>query len=168
VLLSCYHDVGAVNGLCKPSLPLWADTDKSMLSNTLVTNEVKNASGTEQEFSRISSSARGTVFALSGEAPSAPHRLSINHTEIGEGLTKRRRSLVRFDKTVISTVDSATPVVISAYTVLDAPVGALIADTELKNVMANLNSFLSSLGASTTILYDGTGNGTSCLVSGSL
>lgn len=139
-----------------------------MLSNTLNTNEIKNAAGTEQEFGRISSSLRQTVFALLTEAPSAPHRLSIAHTEIGTGLQKRRRSLCRFDKTVISTVDSVTPVVISAYAVLDAPVGALIADTELKNVMANLNSFLSSAGASTTILYDGTGSGTTALVSGGL
>jgi hypothetical protein len=139
-----------------------------MLSNTLVTNEIKNAAGTEQEFGRISSGERQTEFALLVESPSAPHRLNVKHAETGSGITKRRRSVVRFDKTVISTVDNVTPVVISAYTVLDAPVGALLAATELNNVMANLNSFLSSLGASTTILYDGTGNGTNALVSGGL
>ena len=88
-----------------------------MLSNTLNTNEVKNAAGTEQEFGRISSSERQTVFALLTESPSAPHRLTVSHLESGSGLTKRRRSLVRFDKTVISSVDSVTPVTVSAYAV---------------------------------------------------
>jgi len=139
-----------------------------MLSNTLNTNEIKNAAGVEQEFGRISSSERQTTFALLSESPSAPHRLTVSHLETGAGLTKRRRSLVRFDKTVISTVDSVTPVVVSAYAVLDAPVGALLANTELANVTANLMSFLASLGASTTILYDGTGNGATALIQGTL
>lgn len=139
-----------------------------MLSNSLVTNEIKNAAGTEEEFSRISSSDRQTVFAKVSEAPSAPHRLTISHLESGSGLTKRRRSLVRFDKTVISTVDSSTPVVVSAYVVLDAPVGALLAGTELTNVLANLQSFVSTTGAATAVLFDGTGNGATALLSGGL
>jgi hypothetical protein len=139
-----------------------------MLANTLNTNEVKNASAAEVEFSRISTTDRQTVFAQISEAPSAPHRLTIKHLESGSGLNLRRRSLVRFDKTVISTVDSATPVVISAYAVLDAPTGALSANTEMKNVLAELMSFLASLGASTTILYDNTGNGAVALIEGGL
>lgn len=139
-----------------------------MLSNTLVTNEIKNSAGTEQEFSRIRTNDRMTEFAVSSESPSAPHRLTISHVETGSGLNKRRRSLVRFDKTVISTVDAETPVVISAYAVMDIPVGALTALTEPTHVLANLVSFLASLGASTTILYDGTGNGATTLLQGSL
>jgi hypothetical protein len=57
---------------------------------------------------------------------------------------------------------------IAAYTVLDAPVGALTATAEMANVIANLNSFMASLGATTTILYDGTGNGAATLLSGQL
>lgn len=68
----------------------------------------------------------------------------------------------------MSTVDSTLPVVISAYAVLDSPVGALVANTEPTNVVAELMSFLASLGASTTILYDGTGNGAAALLSGGL
>jgi len=139
-----------------------------MLSNTLNTNEVKNSAGTEQEFSRLSTSDRQTVFALIGEPPAAPHRLSISHQESGSGLRKRRRSVARFDKTVTSTVDSVTPVTVSAYIVLDSPVGALVANTEPTHVLANLISFVASLGASTTILYDGTGNGATALLSGGL
>jgi hypothetical protein len=139
-----------------------------MLANTLNTNEIKNSAGTEVEFSRLSTSDRQTVFAQITETPSAPHRLSISHQESGSGLTKRRRSVVRFDKTVISSVDSVTPVTVSAYAVLDAPVGALTTATEMAHVLAELMSFMASLGASTTILYDGTGNGAATLLNGGL
>jgi thymidine phosphorylase len=139
-----------------------------MLSNTLNTNEIKNAAGTEVEFSRLSTAARSTVFAQIAETPSLPHRLTISHLESGAGLKLRRRSLVRFDKTVISGVDSVTPITISAYAVVDLPVGAMSAITEGTNTVAELMSFLASLGASTTILYDGTGNGAAALLSGGL
>lgn len=138
-----------------------------MLSNTLNTNEVKDAAGAEVEFSRLSVSDRATVFAKVSESPSAPHRLSISHQEINVGLKKRRRSVVRIDKTVISTVDSVTPVTVSAYVVLDAPVGALTASTEFANVLAELSSFGFTL-ASSTLLYDGTGNGAAALLQGGL
>jgi len=140
----------------------------SMLSNTLNTNEIKNAAGTEVEFSRLSTSQRSTVFSQIAETPSLPHRLSISHQESGTGMKLRRRSLVRFDKTVISGVDSSTPITISAYAVLDLPVGAMSAITEGTNVLAELMSFCASLGATTTILYDGTGNGAAALLAGGL
>lgn len=139
-----------------------------MLSNTLNTNEIKNSAGTEVEFSRLSSSDRQTVFAQIAETPSAPHRLTISHQETGSGLKQRRRSVVRFDKTVISGVDSITPITVSAYAVLDFPVGASTTSAEAANVLAELMSFLASLGASTTILYDGTGNGAKSLLEGGL
>jgi len=139
-----------------------------MLSNTLNTNEIKNAAGTEVEFSRLSTSARTTEFSQIAETPALPHRLLISHQESGVGLKKRRRSLVRFDKTIVSTVDLVTPVTISVYAVADIPVGGLLAITEAANVTAELMSFLASLGASTTILYDGTGNGAAALLSGGL
>lgn len=140
------------------------------LSNTLNTNEIKNASGVEVEFQRLGDgpTPRSTVFQQVAESPSLPHRLNIAHVEQGSGLKKRRRSVVRFDKTVISTVDSVTPVTVSAYTVLDAPVGAMAASTEFSNVLAELMSFMASLGASTTILFDCTGNGAKTLVEGGL
>jgi len=139
-----------------------------MLSNTLNTNEIKNSAGTEIEFQRLSSNERSTVFGQITEAPSTPHRLTISHQEIGVGIKKVRRSLVRFDKTVMSTVDTTLPVVVTAYAVLVSPVGALVANTEPTNVVAELMSFLASLGASTTILYDGTGNGAATLLNGGL
>lgn len=137
-----------------------------MLANTLNTNEIKNSAGTEQEFSRLSTSERQTEFAVISEAPNAPHRLKVSHLESGSGLTKRRRSLVRFDKTIAGA--NTDPVVVSAYAVLDIPIGNISSSTEPKNVLANLMSFLASLGASTTILYDCTGNGADVLINGGL
>jgi hypothetical protein len=140
-----------------------------MLPNTLVTNEIKNSAGTEIEFSRLSTGpGRVSVFRAVLETPALQHRLTIKHLESGSGLKLRRRSLIRFDKTVVSTVDLITPVTISGYTVIDAPIGALAAITEVTNVNAELMSFHASLGASTTILYDGTGNGSVCLLQGDL
>lgn len=144
------------------------ERNSPMLSNTLNTNEIKNAAGTEVEFQRLSQNGRATEFGQITESPNAPHRLKISHLESGSGLTKRRRSVVRFDKTVASTVDTTKTCTVSAYVVLDAPIGALIATTEFANVLAELMSFCASLGASTTILYDGTGNGAATLISGGL
>jgi len=139
-----------------------------MLANTLNTNEIKDSAGVEVEFTRIKSSGRETEFAKIGEAPALPLRLTIKHVETGNGIKKRRRSVCRFDKTVMSTVDATVPVVVSAYAVLDSPIGALTANTEPTNVLAYLMSFIASLGATTTILYDGTGNGAKTLLQGDL
>lgn len=139
-----------------------------MLSNTLNTNEVKNAAGAEVEFTRQAINDRSTTFAQLPESPSSEHRLSIKHQEIGTGLKKRRRSVVMISKTTISSVDSVTPVTTLGYIVLDAPVGALTTMAEPANVLAEVLSFCASLGVSTTILFDGSGNGATCLLSGSL
>lgn len=139
-----------------------------MLSNTLVTNEVKGSAGTEVEFSRLESVGRKTIFAKVSESPNLPYRLTVSHVESGSGMKQRRRSVVRFDKTTISGVDDITPITTSAYLVLDHPVGASEDNAEAANVLANILSFVGSLGASTTILYDGTGNGAVALLTGGL
>jgi len=138
------------------------------LATSLNTNEIKNSAGTEVEFQRLSSKDRQVLYAQITEQYALPHRMTVSHQESGSGLKKRRRSVVRFDKTVMSTVDTTLPVTISAYTVLDTPVGALLATTEPAHVLAELMSFCASLGASTTILYDCTGNGAAALISGGL
>lgn len=139
-----------------------------MLNNTLNTNEVKNSSASEVEFQRISTAGRRTEYAQIIETPSLPHRLSVAHQETGSGIKGRRRSVVRVDKTVISTVDGITPVTVSAYIVLDAPVGALNASTEMTNTLAELGSFTFLTGSGTTLLFDGTGNGSQALLTGGL
>lgn len=139
-----------------------------MLSNTLNTNEIKNAAGTKVDFGRLSTNGRQTVYAQINEPPSAQHRLSIQHTEIGAGLGRRRRSVVRFDKSSISTIDTATTVTASAYLVLDTPIGAINTMAEPTAVLAELLSFCATTGAGTTVLFDGTGNGAAALLSGGL
>jgi hypothetical protein len=139
-----------------------------MLSNTLNTNEIKNAAGVEVEFEHCKQDNRSHTWKQIAETYSLPHRLTISHQEAGSGFKLRRRSVVRFDKNVISGVDDVTPVTISAYTVMDIPVGALDATTEAANTLAELMSFVASLGANTTILYDGTGNGAKALLDGGL
>lgn len=139
-----------------------------MLSNTLNTNEIKNASATEVEFQRLKQNDRTTEFAQITEPSNLPHRLKISHQESGTGFTRRRRSVVRFDKDVTSTVDTTKTCTVSAYIVLDAPLGAMAAGAEYANVLAELLSFCATTGGATTVLFDGTGNGAVCLLSGGL
>jgi hypothetical protein len=137
-----------------------------MLSNTLVTNEVKNAAGTEVEFSRISTSERKTEFAATAETPQLPNRILISHQEIGAGVSKRRRSLLSTRKTVLGV--STNPVTCIVNLTIDIPVGDLSTLDAPKDALAQIMSLVASLGASTTILYDGTGNGAVCLLKGEL
>jgi hypothetical protein len=137
-----------------------------MLPNTLNTNEVKNSAGTEVEFSRLSTSERSTVFAQIAETYNLPHRLSISHQETGTGVTLRRRSSVRVDKTV--TGASGTPRKCSSYWVSDIPVGDLGSNAEPKNVQAELLSFMATTGAATTVLFDNTGHGAAAIIDGGL
>lgn len=138
------------------------------LNKTLNTNEVKDAAAAEVEFQQIASTSRSATYAKIAEVPNLPYRLTISHQETGAGLKMRRRSLLRFDKTVMSGVDTTLPITVSAYVVLDAPVGAMSAITEAANVLANIMSFLSTTGAGTTVLFDGTGNGAATLLTGGL
>lgn len=139
------------------------------LNSTLLTNEVKDRTGAEVEFTRRENGPGARVeFQRVAESPQTPHRLVVSHQETGSQLKRRRRSLVRFDKTSISSVDLVTPVTTSAYIVVDAPVGAITTTTELAEVLANLLSFCATTGAATTVLFDGTGTGAVPLISGSL
>jgi len=139
-----------------------------MLSNTLVTNEIKNAAGTEVEFDRLSIGPRSTEFKSVTETPALPNRLNISHQETGVGISRRRRSVVRFDKTVTGEVDILQTMKGSAYLVLDIPIGLSTTVNLPKDLLAQLISFTASLGASTTILYDGTGNGAVALLTGGI
>lgn len=140
-----------------------------MLNNTLSNNEVRDAGAAAVSFERISSGDRQTVFSKVGESPAFPYRLSIKHEETGSGLKRSRRSVVRIDKTVASTVDASATVTASAYVVLVNPVGGLIANTEVANVLANVTTLLSNTGgANTAIVYGGTANGSATLLNGTL
>ena len=137
-----------------------------MLPTNLSTNEVKDAAGTEVEFLRISTLDRSVTFAKNGETPNLPYRLKVSHQEVGSGIAARRRSVVRVDSTVLG--NSGNTVNVAGYMVLDIPIGDLGDYSAAKAVAANLNSFLSTTGAATIVLFDGTGYGTSALVNGTL
>lgn len=139
-----------------------------MLPNTLNTNEVKDAAGVEEEFYRSSQEGRTLIFSRTGASPAYPHQLIVSHVESGSGLRRIRRSLKRVNLTIVSDIDDVTPITISAYTVLSAPVGAMGTTAPLARVLANLGSFGWSLGIDSTIKFDGTGNGCSALINGSL
>jgi hypothetical protein len=136
------------------------------LSNTLNTNEVKNAAGTEVEFQHLSQEGRMRIFAQVGESPSLQHRIKVSHQETGANTERVRRSVVRVDKYVTGASGKMVP--ISFYKVAVIPVGELSNLTEVANVSAELDSFCATTGAATTVLFDGTGNGDSCLLNGSL
>lgn len=136
------------------------------LGLVLTTNEVKNAAGTEVEFSRCKSDGSAIEFRAVAEAPAYPHRLDVAHTEKGEGVLKRRRSKIGVKKTIAGQVDTTRAETILFYIVADIPVGNLTATTEAANVLAELMSFVASTGADTTIKYDGSGTGGAVLLSG--
>lgn len=132
----------------------------------LTTNEVKNAAGSEVEFTRLLSADRNVLFAQSGEAPNREHRIKVSHQETGSGTKMVRRSLLRVDKTVDG-ADGA-PVTISFYTVGVIPVGNIANYDEAKAVCAELGSLCFLTGADSTFLYDGSGYGAAALINGSL
>lgn len=141
------------------------------LPANLTTNEVKNAAGTEVEFiyfDRPSGKSRKLIYAKSGESPSLPHRITISHDETGKGIGLTRRSLLRVDYTVLGGPDGTTPVTVSAYVVVVVPQGMLADNTAQTAALANLQSLLSTTGAATTVLFDGTGHGAAALIAGSL
>jgi hypothetical protein len=138
-----------------------------MLANTLNTNEVKNAAGTEVEFQHRRQEGQLHEWAQINETFNLPHRLIVSHREKGVGVAAVRSSAVIVSKTVIA-ADGITPVTIKGTLSLNIPVGKLSSSTETKNVLAEIMSFVASLGASTTILYDCSGNGAGALVDGGL
>jgi hypothetical protein len=139
-----------------------------MLANTLVTNEIKNASGVEIEFQRTKQGEGWSEYAQIGELPSQPHRMRISHQETGSGVNRRRRSVVRFDRTYQSYYDTTRFVKDSAYIVIDRSIGDQSDDAWPKLLLANIMSFCATTGAGTTVLFDGTGTGASNLLSGGI
>jgi hypothetical protein len=138
------------------------------IPTNLQTNEVKNAAGTEVQFLGTGPEGRSRTFIQENENPSQPHRIKVQHQETGVGMKKVRRSNIRVDKVSISTVDSLTPITHTASLTISSPVGAIISQDVMKDVLAELMSLVASQGATTTILYDCSGYGADALVNGTL
>jgi hypothetical protein len=137
-----------------------------MLSNTLVTNEVKDAAGSEIEFERVSMNGQSTTYRKASETIGLPHRLTISHSRSGSGKSATRRSVVRFDITSENT--AGDKVVDSAYLVLSVPEGVADDQNNGKKALANLLSFCATTGAGTTVLFDCSGLGAQALLNETL
>jgi hypothetical protein len=138
-----------------------------MLSNALVTNEIKDSAGVEVEFDHLSLDGREHIFRLKTEGFEHKYRLRVDHEEIGKGADQRRRSLVQFSKEVAGVSGTERKIIFQVTG--DIPEGDLsdAQKTVVKDVLANLLSFCATTGAATTVLFDCTGNGAVCLVDGS-
>jgi len=139
-----------------------------MLPQHLTTNEVKNSSGTEVEFNRAREEGTAVIFQRSGMQPAYPETIKIAHDVKGTGLSRVRRSVTRVDVTSVSEIDAVTPVTESHYLVSVVPEGHRTSTAKTATSLAYLMSLLASKGASTTILYDGTGYGAEAHVNGTL
>jgi hypothetical protein len=139
------------------------------LPDALNTNQIRNSSGTEIEFEFLDNGpGRIKRWKQVAETPYLTNRLTVSHQETGNGLSLVRRSLVRFDKKVLSTVDNSSVKAISAYTVLVVPQGALATLAEPTNVLAQLLSLTATIASATVATLDGTGNGSVALINGSM
>jgi hypothetical protein len=141
-----------------------------MFPTNLTTNEVKDRAGTEREFmDRGDQAGRTREWGAVTEAPAYQERIKLQHREVGkQGPTLRRQSNITFRKVVVSQVDSVTPVEIRLSVTLDIPQGSLTDLNAVKDVVAWANSVLSTTGAGTTVLFDGTGYGAAALINGTL
>jgi len=140
-----------------------------MLPTTLNTNEVKNAAGTEVEFQRRGVWGEdGIEFSAIAEVPNREHRIRVGHRENGTGIMRVRESVIQVFKIVDGTIDLSKTAKIMAQLKLTIPIGNISDYSEVKNVVAELGSFTYSLGATTTILFDGTGNGAAAVINGLL
>jgi hypothetical protein len=138
------------------------------MAGPYLTNEVKDAAGTEVEYNLLSSNGQKLILKKVAESPAYPDRLTVSHQEIQTGLAKRRRSLVRFDLAAAGQVDATIPAVASAYLVIDIPIGNQTTNALVLGALARLGSFVFTLSGNTTFLRDGTGTGAALLLDGSL
>lgn len=138
------------------------------LPTNLTTNEVKDRAGTEVEFLFREEVGRSREYQKSGETPSLPERIKVQHQETGKNISLVRRSNLRVTKTVMSQVDSVTPVQIIFSGTLQVPQGHLNDLNATKDVMSYVNSILGTTGAGTTVLFDGTGTAATALINGTL
>lgn len=136
------------------------------LPTNLNTNEVKDRLGAEKEFNYLDSEGRVRRYSRVGAAPSQPCILKVSHLMSGSGATAVRRSMARVDITVVG--KSGKLVQCSAYKVVVVPEGELDDLNAVSDASAMLDSFCATTGAATTVLFDGSGNGDSALINGTL
>jgi len=138
-----------------------------MLSDTLVTHEIRNSAGADVGFQRISENGRSTEYAQVGEPLNLPNHFKIQHREVGGGSDKRRQSNVRFDLAV--TGISLKQRNCSLSLTLDVPVGDLDSSTPIDTIMAQMMSGLCLTNTTaTTVLLNCTGTLAAALKNGTI
>lgn len=139
------------------------------LPTNLTTNEVKDASGTEVEFTRLGFLPDGGLqFYAASAAPNRPVTLTIKHRLVGDGINRTRQSVIRVD--AIDDGDDVTGTESKSFAqiTLSANVGNQTNSDNWKKVLAYLGSFVFLDGTGTTHLFAGTGTGAACLINGTL
>lgn len=132
----------------------------------LTTNEVKDRTGAEIEFIHFSNEGREHVYIRKDCNPMLPETIRVKHEETGTGAERVRRSLVRVD--IARTGASGKVRKVSAYKNVIVPCGDIADLNAVKDASAMLDSFCATTGAATTVLFDGTGNGDSAAINGTL
>lgn len=137
-----------------------------MLPTSLLTNEVKDKAGAEVEFEHLSLEGRVHIYRKKADVPSNPTILKVAHQETGTGVSRVRRSQVRVD--LGFTGKSGKPCVSSCYKVFVVPEGELDNYDVIKDASAMLDSFCCTTGAAAAVLFDGSGNGDSAGINGTV
>lgn len=137
-----------------------------MLPTSLLTNEVKDRSGTEIEFEYRSKEGRTMLYRKKNDNPANGTFLKVSHLENGSGFGRVRRSRVGVD--VGFTGKSGKPCVAQCYKIFVVPEGELEDYNVISDASAMLDSFCATTGAATTVLFDGSGNGDSAGINGTL
>lgn len=136
------------------------------LLSSLTSNEVKNASGVEVEFTGYGAVGRSKEYQSTTELPAYPHRIRLDHQTSGVGVNKIRRSRLGVYLETSGAVDITKKAIVRADCVVTFPEGNQSTTDVLKLVLANLISLLASTGADTVVKFDCTGNGADALLKG--
>jgi hypothetical protein len=140
-----------------------------MLPDNLTANQVKNRAGVAIPFAYVDGpGGRSRTYKSTSAAPYLPHTIVVQHREVGKGVDMIRQSNVTIVKKVVSAVDPTKTTLIRESRTLYVQEGHLADMNDVKDVAANMNSFCSTTGAATVVLFDGTGLGTDALVNGTL
>lgn len=139
-----------------------------MLAESLNTNQIKNAAGTEKEFFKIGPLGdSGSKYQLIPQDITEPHVMNVRHAIEGTGVGRKRKSVIRFEKSTAGLVDATKQATCWAQVTTSVDIGNLENLDNLKEVLANLMSFLATTGAGTTVLFDCTGTGAVSILEGS-
>jgi hypothetical protein len=106
--------------------------------------------GSAESFQRISVDGRKALYNVAARTPGNECVLTIGHTDVGSGISRRTRTLVRIDDNIVLS-DTVTPGVNSIQLVIDRPVSQA-ADTAVLEALAKLVNYLDTAGVGQAII----------------